>query len=114
MKAILVTGATGFVGGNLVKRLSRDGYRIIALVRNKGGWNGLLNENGNMEHLEDVELIQGDITLPLLGLPSRRFRRLAWQVDTIFHCAALTDFNNRTHLFRTNVEGTRHVLQFAL
>ena len=125
MKTILVTGSTGFLGSNLIRRLSGEGYRILALVRNKGGillrrtpdnggWDRFLNEGGNREHLEGVELVQGDITLPLLGLPSRRFRRLAWQVDAIFHSAALTDFTNRTHLFRTNVEGTRHLLQFAL
>ncbi|MDI6760833.1 MAG: SDR family oxidoreductase [Candidatus Brocadiaceae bacterium] len=122
MKTILVTGATGFLGGNLIKRLSGKGYRLLALVRDKGGkatpgkrgWDGFLNGGGNGERLGDVELVQGDITLPLLGLPSRRFRRLAWQVSAIFHSAALTDFTDRTHLFRTNVEGTRHLLQFAL
>lgn len=35
-------------------------------------------------------------------------------MDAIFHSAALTDFTDRAHLFRTNVEGTRHLLQFAL
>jgi thioester reductase-like protein len=125
MKTILVTGSTGFLGGNLIKRLSGlsgEGYRLLALVRDKGGkatpdkrgWGGFLNGGGNGDHLADVELVQGDITLPLLGLPSRRFRRLAWQVNAIFHSAALTDFTDRTHLFRTNVEGTRHLLQFAL
>lgn len=122
MKTILVTGSTGFLGGNLIKRLSGEGYRLLALVRDKDGrgtpdkrgWGGFLNGGGNGEHLGDVELVQGDITLPLLGLPSRRFRRLAWQVDAIFHSAALTDFTDRAHLFRTNVEGTRHLLQFAL
>lgn len=125
MKTILVTGSTGFLGGNLIKRLSGEGYRLLALVRNKDGirlrrtpdkrgWDGFLNEGGNGGHPGDVELVQGDITLPLLGLPSRRFRRLAWQVDAVFHSAALTDFTNRIHLFRTNVEGTRHLLQFAL
>lgn len=125
MNTILVTGATGFLGGNLIRRLSREGYHLIALIRNKEGWNKLLNirlrrsseqgeSNGNSEYLEDVELIQGDVTSPLLGLPSRRFRRLAWQVDAIFHCAALTDFAYRANLFHTNVEGTRHLLQFAL
>lgn len=125
MKTILVTGATGFLGGNLIKRLLGEGYRLLALVRDKGGirlrrtpdkggWDGFLNGGGNGEHPGDVELVQGDITLPLLGLPSRRFRRLAWQVDAVFHSAALTDFTDRAHLFRTNVEGTRHLLQFAL
>ncbi|HHT9119047.1 MAG TPA: SDR family oxidoreductase [Candidatus Hypogeohydataceae bacterium YC41] len=128
MNTILITGATGFVGSNLVKRLTGEGYRIIALCRKKEGWDRILNETrgegiesltpaqprSNREHLEDVELIQGDITLPLLGLSGRRFRRLAWQVDTIFHSAAQTDFTNSNYLFRTNVEGTRHLLQFAL
>jgi nucleoside-diphosphate-sugar epimerase len=129
MNTILVTGATGFVGSNLVKKLAGKGYRIIALCKDREGWDGVLNEsNGegeffaydpyrfrrNKAYLENVEVVKGDITLPLLGLSSRRFRRLAWQVDTIFHCEAVTDFKNRGRLFRTNVEGTRHLLQFAL
>jgi len=32
-KTILLTGATGYVGGHLLKRLERDGYRINCLVR---------------------------------------------------------------------------------
>ncbi|MEK7242495.1 MAG: NAD-dependent epimerase/dehydratase family protein, partial [Planctomycetota bacterium] len=60
MKTILVTGSTGFLGGNLIKRLSGEGYRLLALVRDKGGirlrrtpdkrgWDGFLNEGGNGE-----------------------------------------------------------------
>jgi thioester reductase-like protein len=112
MKTVLVTGATGFLGSNLLKRLKGEGYRLIALARSKEGWERLFGGDGGC--LEDIELVQGDITLPMLGLSSRRFRRLAWQVDMVFHCAAVTDFEQRSHLFRTNVEGTRHLLQFAL
>ncbi len=114
MDTILVTGATGFLGSNLISRLSTEGYRLIALSRNKEGWHKLINKARGRKNLEYVELIQGDITRPLLGLSGRRFRRLAWQVDTIIHCAALTDFENEERLFRTNVEGTGLLLQFAL
>jgi thioester reductase-like protein len=109
MKTVLITGATGFLGGNLIKRLSAEGYKVFALTRNKEKWEGLPDENWR-----EIEPLQGDITLPLLGLSSRRFRRLAWQVEAIFHCAALTDFNQQERLFLTNVAGTRHLLQFAL
>lgn len=109
MKTVLITGATGFLGGNLAKSMSREGYHLIALVRNKKRWDRFINGDGGY-----IEPIKGDINLPLLGLASRRFRRLAWQVDTVFHCAALTDFTQRDRLFLTNVEGTRHLLQFAL
>ena len=35
MKSILITGATGFLGRNLIKYISRNDYRIIALVRDE-------------------------------------------------------------------------------
>jgi uncharacterized protein YbjT (DUF2867 family) len=53
-KSILVTGATGYVGGNLVSRLLREGYRIRVLVRDaeklrSRPWRG------------DVEVFEGDV-----------------------------------------------------
>ncbi len=116
MKTILITGATGFLGGNLIKRLSKEDYHLVTLVRNKERWERFVGEacDGYSERLRGVEPVSGDITLPMLGLSGRRFRRLAWQVDAIFHCAALTDFAHGGDLFNTNIEGTRHLLQLAL
>jgi uncharacterized protein YbjT (DUF2867 family) len=72
---ILVTGASGFVGGHLVRRLageSRTGVR--AMVRDPRSY----------EPLEGVAMVEADVTLPdtLAGAVEG--------VDTILHCAAIT------------------------
>ena len=85
MPTALVTGATGLVGSHIVERLSRDGWRLRALVRDTKGvrqpscrWDGLawLRERG-------VELAAGDI----LDLPS--FVDAARGREVIFHTAAV-------------------------
>jgi uncharacterized protein YbjT (DUF2867 family) len=60
-KLILVTGATGYVGGRLVPRLLAVGYRVRCLVRDPSRLQG-------RPWLEHVEVVQGDMlhldTLP--------------------------------------------------
>ena len=56
-KLILVTGATGYVGGRLVPRLLAAGYRVRCLVRDPARLQGRV-------WLNQVELAQGDVLQP--------------------------------------------------
>ena len=56
-KLILVTGATGYVGGRLVPRLLADGYRVRCLVRD-------LSRLQGRPWLTQAELVQGDMLKP--------------------------------------------------
>lgn len=120
MNTILITGGTGFLGGSLVRRLAHGDNRLVLLVRNKNRLSGnslemlLAEEDGEAPPPGRIELVEGDITLPHLGMGSNDFSRLAAKVDMVFHCAALTDFSNRDALVRTNAAGTRQVLDFAI
>jgi nucleoside-diphosphate-sugar epimerase len=93
-----VTGATGFIGSVLVKRLIKDGHKVSALVRDtrKAKW---------MEEL-GVDVHRGDITDP------ESLREPIEDVDGIFHLAAWNKTggrdSNKAEL--VNVEGTRNVL----
>ncbi len=96
----LVTGASGFVGNNLVRALVADGRQVRALVRRPS------------EALEElgVEQVIGDTTDPE-SLP------LAFEgVEVVFHLAALVQVGHvkAEELFRTNVEGPRNVAAAAL
>jgi len=54
---ILVTGATGYLGGRLVPRLLEAGYRVRVLARDAGRLNG-------RPWLDQIEVVQGDVLQP--------------------------------------------------
>jgi len=100
MKA-LVTGATGFIGGNLVRELLNQGYQVKALVR-KG------SDRRNIEGL-NVEVALGD-------LRDRSSLVSALEgCDVLFHAAACYTFwaPDPKVIYEANVEGTKNVLSAA-
>ena len=98
---VLVTGATGFIGGNLARELWRRGHTVQALVR----------PGSNLLTIEDtgVERITGDI------LDRVSVERAASRCAAVFHCAAAYTFwsQDPQTVRRTNVEGTVNVLKAA-
>ncbi|RLG46657.1 MAG: hypothetical protein DRO06_04075 [Thermoproteota archaeon] len=95
---VLVTGASGFVGGHLVEELLSRGYDVVGMVRPTSDV-GLLRELG-------VELRVADLTDP----PS--LARAVEGVDAVVHLAAYYTFHGRRELYRlVNVEGTRALLE---
>ncbi|PKB77890.1 MAG: hypothetical protein BZY88_20410 [SAR202 cluster bacterium Io17-Chloro-G9] len=97
----LVTGATGFIGGNLARELCRRDYQVRALVR----------PGSNTLTIEDtpVETVPGDILDP------ESLTRAMKGCRTVFHCAAAYTFwaKDPGMIHRTNVEGTTNVLEAA-
>lgn len=98
---VLVTGATGFIGGNLARALCQSGYEVRTLVR--PGSNTLtIDDTG-------AEQVQGDI------LDRESVLRAARGCQAVFHCAAAYAFwarDPRT-IYQTNVTGTAIVLEAA-
>ena len=103
MKRAYVTGATGFVGLNLVKRLVEKGWQVTALHR----------ESSDLSLLRplDAELCVGDVTDK-----ASLEKTMPDDVDAVFHVAASTNMwaPNNDSQSRINVEGTRHVVDVAL
>ncbi|HEY7326166.1 MAG TPA: NAD-dependent epimerase/dehydratase family protein [Gemmataceae bacterium] len=100
---ILVTGANGFLGINLVWALREHGFAVRAFVRRPPcgpQWEGL----------EDVEIAIGDVRNP------RQIERALEGVTGVLHAAALTRLvpSPRGDAYRTNVDGTRNVCTAAL
>ena len=111
MGAVLLTGATGFVGTELLDRLLERGDRPVhALVRAP-------DDRAAAERLPAharLHVLAGDIERPGLGLSETARARLAEEVTTVVHCAASVSFDlSLEKSRRVNVDGTRNVVEFA-
>ncbi|UJA21315.1 SDR family oxidoreductase [Thermoleophilia bacterium SCSIO 60948] len=109
-----VTGATGFVGRNLVERLLEREGTIYVLVRegSKGRLEELRNRWGTDE--DRVVGIVGDLSKPKLGISDSDLERLKGEVDHLFHLAAIYDMTaDAESQHEANVEGTRHMVELA-
>ena len=104
-----VTGATGFIGRHLVAELlKRDDARVFALVRegSRGRLDSLVQRLGAEGRVVPVV---GDLGAEALGIESFDER-----IDHLFHLAAVYDMEaDEESTRRANVEGTRHVVEFA-
>lgn len=98
---VLVTGATGLLGNNVVRQLLQRGYRVRALVRESSDPRPLADL--------DVEIFQGDIR------DADTVRRACHETCGVIHAAAYVQLGRgQLDLHRAiNVEGTRHVAQAA-
>ncbi len=126
LKKIFFTGSTGFLGWHLVKRLLREpDNNLVLLVREEENLSAeervdtLFKKDYKGEEYDrvkgQIEVVKGDITEDILGLDEKDYHRLSREIDIIFHCAALCDFDipwNR--ICKINVEGTMNLLDFAL
>ncbi|HEX2414066.1 MAG TPA: SDR family oxidoreductase [Thermoleophilaceae bacterium] len=104
-----VTGATGFIGRHLVAELlERDGT-IYVLVRegSRGKLDALVQRLGAPEGR--IVAVSGDLSKPGLGVEG-----FDEQIDHLFHLAAVYDVEaDEEASERANVDGTRHVIEFA-
>jgi nucleoside-diphosphate-sugar epimerase len=97
----LITGATGFIGGRLARRLLLEGYAVRCLVRPG-------SDTSQLEQL-DVQLAIGDLT---------RADSLVSAVEGcryVVHCGALvSDWATAQEIAGINVGGTRNLLEAAV
>ena len=106
-RPVLVTGATGLVGGWLVRRLLESGAHVVALIRD---WvpNCELVRSGN---LASVNVVRGDIRDQ--SLLERTLGE--HEVDTVIHLAAQTIVGvanrNPVATFESNIQGTWALLE---
>ncbi|HWH19461.1 MAG TPA: SDR family oxidoreductase [Solirubrobacterales bacterium] len=109
-----VTGATGFIGRNLVGRLLQREGTIYALVR--AGSRGRLEElrTGWGADGARVVPISGDLTQPGLAISEEDLLAMRGEVDHFFHLAAIYDITADAETQEiANVEGTRHAIELA-
>jgi thioester reductase-like protein/FkbH-like protein len=121
--AILLTGATGFLGTFLLHELltqtRADVYCLVratdveqarARISSGLGAYGLTVGEG----ISRVIPLLGDLSQPLLGLSAQQFGSLAATIDVVYHNGALVNFAYPYHALKgANVLGTQEVLRLA-
>jgi thioester reductase-like protein len=114
MNTIFLTGGTGFLGKELLARfLAQPDSTLYALCR-KGSEVKLKSFLSDSQLDGRLKVIEGDITLPGLGMDPRLFEELAQRDIEIVHCAAAYDLAVRRETAgQVNIEGTRNMLAFA-
>src|SRR5215467_8549769 len=104
--AYVVTGGTGFIGRHLLRELDRRGQPIHVLVRPQSV--ARLERLG----LRNTRPLVGDITAPGVGASEAELEAL--RGAEVFHLAAIYDLAASDEAnWTANVEGTRHVIEFA-
>ena len=98
----LVTGATGFIGSAVVRRLIDTGHKVRIMARS----------SSNLSNVADmpVEVVRGDLTEPL------SVKKAMTGCEFLFHVAA--DYRlwvpDPEAMYRNNVQGTRNIMFEAL
>ncbi|MFF2555795.1 NAD-dependent epimerase/dehydratase family protein [Nocardia sp. NPDC058058] len=102
-KKALVTGASGFLGGAITRRLVREGgYDVAILVRPTSNLRDLADV------IDQVEVVHGDLTDHL------SLERATKGVDVVFHSAARVDERGtRAQFVAENLTATQHLLDGA-
>ena len=109
MSGLLITGASGLVGGELLARLApaRPGARFYLLARDP-------DRIPPQFHGPRFSILKGDIRLPLLGMSDWQATALRRGVTEIIHCAADTRFDTPLdESRRINFDGTENLLRLA-
>ncbi len=110
-----VTGATGFIGKRLVKKLlERKGSVVHFLIRKESeGKVAALREYWGVPAARAVPVF-GDLTSKKLGVSADDVKRLKGQIDHFHHLAAVYDLSaDEESQIAVNIEGTRNTVEFA-
>lgn len=125
-KKILITGATGFLGSNLMMRILKNESQtnLVLLIRAKSDDEAknrihlILKKMITIEDIERllsrVEIFKGNIIDEKLGLSNSTYDRISRETTHIIHSAANVKFNmNLKDARNVNCNGTKNIISFA-
>jgi nucleoside-diphosphate-sugar epimerase len=117
---VLLTGATGLIGGEILRRLDGQCAHVWSLVRPRDG-------SGPAERLAarylrsgwpfgvgpNVEAVAGDVAAPDWGLAAADRDRIVAECDVIIHNAADTSFAAHRDTGKTNIDSVERLIALA-
>ena len=113
MTTYLVTGATGFIGSNLVQRLLARGESVHAIVRESSRE----RFEATAQHWpggEKLKLVSGDLLEPMMGVSEEWIAEHRGKIDHAFHLAAIYDMTaSEARNEELNTGGTAHLLELV-
>lgn len=120
---ILITGVTGLIGGELVRKLVQTGVgNIYCVVRpsQQGDADGRLierlnrsNDVGLLEAYPGVCAVAGNVTQPQFGLSRRDAEEVLNNTNLIIHCASELSFIRDESCRETNIAGMNNLIDIA-
>jgi thioester reductase-like protein len=121
-RTVLLTGATGFLGGSLLRALlDRSRADVVCLVRSgnsdaRARLQAQLDTHGAGVDTSDqrIRIVEGDLSHPRLGLTASAFAQLAGSIDAICHAGAAVNWvSSYSALRASNVGGTLELIRLA-
>jgi fengycin family lipopeptide synthetase D len=124
-KAVLLTGATGYLGAHVLERLLNVPSTVIyCLVRNNRNeaLDAKLKERMVFYFGKDilqkisgrVKCVEGDLSLDNLGFDIQIMNELEEKIDSIIHCGGdVRHYGEREHFQKVNVQSTNYLLRLA-
>ncbi|MGD0781301.1 MAG: SDR family oxidoreductase [Candidatus Aminicenantales bacterium] len=119
--AIVLTGATGFLGGHLMAALLERGHGLVLLGRSSVEGNlptrikRLLTWFGLADRSPQIETVEADLLKPRFGLEKTAYGALCAKVGSVIHCASDTRFSEsrRREISDANVLALSAVIDLA-
>jgi len=117
-ETIFLTGFPGFIAERLVEKLASADKQFFLLVQSQfvdkatEAIERIAQSSGTP--LENFAIIDGDITLPQLGISAEDLDDIREEITSVFHLAAVYDLGvDKDTAFRVNLEGTKNVNEFC-
>jgi nucleoside-diphosphate-sugar epimerase len=104
MKTVLITGASGFIGGHMARRFLTDNYKVVALIRKES-----LNKVEKLAEFENFTLLNGNF------YEQQTLDQITDKIDVILHFASIRGEGggDKKTYRQINIDGTRVLLEFA-